>query len=117
MTTYAHTVMAMNLDTGDIFIDDDTLEAKFRDGEYFDSESNEWKSFRELESSKDIKDIEIVQKDKELREKLEQSIEAYDLLREVFEEISIGDGEMSYEMYQKVLSFFGVEVSNDEGER
>lgn len=117
MMNHSHVVLDLNLETGDISIDDDTLEANFPDGDFFDSKSNQWEEYKNMVDSCEPADIEAIARDKELREKIEQSLEAYNLLEEVFNEISVGDGEMSYEMYQKVLKFFDVEISEEEGER
>ena len=107
MTIYSHTVMALNHDTGDISIDDETLEAGFPDGDFFDSESNIWMKYRDVPSEWDARD-------KELRKKLEASIEAYNILSDIHAEIIVGDGEMSYEMYVKVCKFFGTSIEDSE---
>lgn len=106
MMNYSHVVLALNLETGDISIDDDTLEANFPDGEFFDSESNQWAEYKDMEDSREPSDVEAVARDKELRQTIEDSIEAYRLLEEVYNEIKVGDGEMSYEMFIKVHKFF-----------
>lgn len=49
MAKYVHFVVAVNLDTNEVIIDDDTFTAKFPDGGLYDEELNLWRDEEEDE--------------------------------------------------------------------
>jgi hypothetical protein len=60
MAELIHFVVAVDLETGEVILDDDTLIARFHDGAVWDNEANEWRAETEAEYERSVEKIKPI---------------------------------------------------------
>jgi hypothetical protein len=108
-------VVCLDHETGKMWIDWDTTDARFNDGAVIDTESNEWHTT----SIDDIPE-DCAERDAELCGSLDALLKgsnvAQNLLEEVYEDCRVGDGLLQDETWERVMKYFESDFKGIKGE-